>query len=81
MSQKKAEEAIMPGYNEMELLEGKGKEDGGEESSLSSLKSILWHGGSVYDAWFTYASGHIGTKSMMFLLSTTTSLLPTLCDN
>ena len=41
MSQKKAEEAIMPGYNEMEPLEGKGKEDEGEERSLSNLKSIL----------------------------------------
>ena len=50
----------MPGYNEMEPLEGKGKEDGGEERSLSSLKSFLWHGGSVYDAWFTCASGQVG---------------------
>ncbi|KAI7999402.1 Auxin transporter-like protein 4 [Camellia lanceoleosa] len=26
------------------------------DESLCSFKSLVWHGGSIYDAWFNYAS-------------------------
>ncbi|KMZ56097.1 Auxin transporter-like protein 2 [Zostera marina] len=36
--------------------------DGGENADASdgfSMKSVLWHGGSVYDAWFSCASNQV----------------------
>lgn len=53
---KQAEEAIVPGDmkggNEQEQGEG----EIGVDQSMSGFKNFLWHGGSVYDAWFSCAS-------------------------
>ncbi|XP_028803745.1 auxin transporter-like protein 1 [Neltuma alba] len=56
--QKQAEEAIMPTMNpttERDESEGGAKGDG----SAFTFKSFLWHGGSVYDAWFSCASNQV----------------------
>lgn len=35
------------------------KRKGIENDSSNKLKSLLWHGGSVYDAWFNCASNQV----------------------
>lgn len=59
LPQKQAEEAIVSSYNETEI---EGKEEEKEEQSILSVKSLLWHGGSVYDAWFSCASNQVKKK-------------------
>ncbi|KAK3014888.1 hypothetical protein RJ639_008460 [Escallonia herrerae] len=58
LPQKQAEEAIVSNFSE---AEHEGKEEGKEEEDKSffSVKSILWHGGSVWDAWFSCASNQV----------------------
>lgn len=60
--QEQAEEAIVPTTGEMEI-DGSNKEEerGGDEEAHGSfsMKSILWHGGSVWDAWFSCASNQV----------------------
>ncbi|KAJ6865228.1 AUX1-like protein [Populus alba x Populus x berolinensis] len=58
LSQKQAEEAIVPSYSETDQHEGK-EEETEENHSLFSIKSALWHGGSVWDAWFSCASNQV----------------------
>lgn len=57
LPQKQAEEAIVPNISETEH-EGKDEEKV-EEHSVFSVKSFLWHGGSVWDAWFSCASNQV----------------------
>ncbi|KAG8649420.1 hypothetical protein MANES_08G090700v8 [Manihot esculenta] len=57
LPQKQAEEAIVSNFSETEH-EGK-EEDKEEEHSMFSVKSILWHGGSTWDAWFSCASNQV----------------------
>ena len=57
MPQKQAEEAIVPNFNETEH-EGK-EEERDEEHSMLSVKNLLWHGGSAWDAWFSCASNQV----------------------
>lgn len=52
-SDKVVETVIAGNYVEMET-EGKPKD------IKSRLSSLLWHGGSVYDAWFSCASNQVG---------------------
>ncbi|GMN41331.1 hypothetical protein TIFTF001_010552 [Ficus carica] len=61
LAQKQAEEAIVSSLNQTEPSEEeRGEEEGGgKDESLLSLKSLLWHGGSVYDAWFSCASNQV----------------------
>jgi auxin influx carrier (AUX1 LAX family) len=58
LSQKQAEEAIVSNYSETDQHEGK-EEEAEENHSLFSIKSALWHGGSVWDAWFSCASNQV----------------------
>lgn len=54
------EEAIVPSFNqttEQEEYREEQREEGDE--SLVGFKSFLWHGGSVYDAWFSCASNQV----------------------
>lgn len=55
--EKQAEEAIVSAIqNETEA------DDRQEEMAIHSnlsFKSFLWHGGSVYDAWFSCASNQV----------------------
>ena len=34
-----------------------------DNSSAFSFKSLLWHGGSVWDAWFSCASNEVNFNS------------------
>ncbi|CDP14046.1 unnamed protein product [Coffea canephora] len=57
--QKQAEEAIVAG--DVSVNDGT---DGGEEGRVDHepihrFKSLFWHGGSVYDAWFSCASNQV----------------------
>nr|DAD40978.1 TPA_asm: hypothetical protein HUJ06_015301 [Nelumbo nucifera] len=52
---KQAEEAIVSNFNE---TEHEGKEEKTDQS-MFNVKSLLWHGGSVYDAWFSCASNQV----------------------
>ncbi|XVF83945.1 hypothetical protein PTKIN_Ptkin16aG0535200 [Pterospermum kingtungense] len=54
---KQAEEAIVPSFNETTEHEEKEEENG--DHSFFSVKNLLWHGGSVYDAWFSCASNQV----------------------
>lgn len=65
LPQKQAEEAIVSNFSETEH-EGK-EEDKEEEHSMFSVKSILWHGGSTWDAWFSCASNQVYPKITHFL--------------
>lgn len=56
LSQKQAEEAMVSSFSE---TEHEGKEEENKDQSIFSLKSLLWHGGSVYDAWFSCASNQV----------------------
>lgn len=53
---KQAEEAIVSNFNETEQDD---REEEREDQSGFSFKSALWHGGSVYDAWFSCASNQV----------------------
>ena len=51
-SEKEVETVIVGNYVEIDT-EGKSKD------IKSRLSSLLWHGGSVYDAWFSCASNQV----------------------
>lgn len=52
-SDKVVETVIAGNYVEMET-------EGHPKDVKSRLSSFLWHGGSVYDAWFSCASNQVG---------------------
>ncbi|URD84814.1 auxin transporter-like protein 1 [Musa troglodytarum] len=60
---KQAEEAAIPATDiatfSNETAQGGDKEQGGETASVFSMKSLLWHGGSAWDAWFSCASNQV----------------------
>ena len=51
-TEKAVETVIVGNYVEMES-------EGKEKSIKSRLSNLLWHGGSVYDAWFSCASNQV----------------------
>ena len=57
LTQKQSEEAMVSTFNETSY-EGK-EEERHEDESFVSVKSFLWHGGSVWDAWFSCASNQV----------------------
>lgn len=68
--QKEAEEGIAADR------EANGCKGGDEENSLmasparlNNMKSLLWHGGSVYDAWFSCASNQVIFLALEKILS------------
>ena len=52
-SEKEVETVIVGNYEEM-------GSEGKPRDAKSRLLSLLWHGGSVYDAWFNCASNQVG---------------------
>lgn len=50
MASEKVETVVAGNYLEME------REEEGSKSTTSKLSRLFWHGGSVYDAWFSCAS-------------------------
>lgn len=61
LAQKQAEEAIVSSsFNETDQQESVlGKEEEQEQDHSFSVKNFLWHGGSVWDAWFSCASNQV----------------------
>ncbi|GMP79305.1 hypothetical protein CsSME_00034905 [Camellia sinensis var. sinensis] len=53
MASEKVETVVAGNYLEMEREEGESK------SAKSKLSRLFWHGGSVYDAWFSCASNQV----------------------
>lgn len=87
LAQKQAEEAIVSNFSEAHDHEGKedhhqDKEE--ENTSLFNVKNFLWHGGSVWDAWFSCASNQVhpptqykrDSKFCFFLTRLTKLLIP-----
>lgn len=56
LPQKQGEETMMSSLNEA-IEHGEREEE--NEGGGSGLKNFLWHGGSVYDAWFSCASNQV----------------------
>ncbi|KAF2296751.1 hypothetical protein GH714_001643 [Hevea brasiliensis] len=50
MASERVETVIAGNYKEME------REEGNSRSTRSKMSNLFWHGGSVYDAWFSCAS-------------------------
>ena len=70
------EEAIVSSGNdnEGEQITGNhtGKTDEYDPSSGSALSNFLWHGGSVWDAWFSCASNQVqASRTLKFFLKKT----------
>lgn len=64
--QKQAEEAIVSSFNQTDHHDDREEEEGPDQQSAFSLTSFLWHGGSVYDAWFSCASNQVNlTKTQV----------------
>ncbi|KAF1897614.1 hypothetical protein Lal_00032371 [Lupinus albus] len=64
LGHKQSEEAIVS--NNMNETENEGSVGGGmevenkeQDQSMFNVKSFLWHGGSVWDAWFSCASNQV----------------------
>lgn len=72
LPQKQAEEAIVPNLNE---TEHEGKEEDKESQSIFSVKNILWHGGSAWDAWFSCASNQVKKKKKTHFSNSSTIFL------
>ncbi|CAL5202939.1 unnamed protein product [Lathyrus oleraceus] len=53
MTSEKVETVVAGNYLEME------REEEGSKSTSSKLSKLFWHGGSVYDAWFSCASNQV----------------------
>ncbi|XP_058756925.1 auxin transporter-like protein 3 [Vicia villosa] len=53
MTSEKVETVVAGNYLEME------REEEGSKSTSSKLSRLFWHGGSVYDAWFSCASNQV----------------------
>ena len=54
MASEKVETVVAGNYVEMEREEGDGS-----RSAKTKFSKIFWHGGSVYDAWFSCASNQV----------------------
>ena len=70
LSQKQAEEAIVTNFSEAENEGGGREEEKEQDHSMFSVKSFLWHGGSVWDAWFSCASNQVINKKRKRTLNT-----------
>ncbi|GFY83747.1 like AUXIN RESISTANT 1 [Actinidia rufa] len=59
LAQKQAEEAIVSNLDVERENESKEQEKHEEDHSVFSVKNLLWHGGSAWDAWFSCASNQV----------------------
>ncbi|KAF8022037.1 hypothetical protein BT93_G2235 [Corymbia citriodora subsp. variegata] len=60
LSQKQSEEAMVSSFTNAGERDGIVEEEKAQtDGSGSVLKSLLWHGGSAYDAWFSCASNQV----------------------
>lgn len=64
MAAEKIETVIAGNYLEMEREEENTNNNNNISSSAKTkLSNLFWHGGSVYDAWFSCASNQVYTYS------------------
>lgn len=56
MTSEKVETVVAGNYVEMERAE---EESGSKSSTKTKISNLFWHGGSVYDAWFSCASNQV----------------------
>lgn len=76
LPQKQAEEAMVSSFN---LTEHDEREEEKTDEPGVGLKNLLWHGGSVYDAWFSCASNQVRRQkhtNFQFLSWIYTSIAP-----
>lgn len=59
MAAEKIETVVAGNYLEMEREEE--NRSGNNTSAKTKLSNLFWHGGSVYDAWFSCASNQVYT--------------------
>ncbi|KAI3770630.1 hypothetical protein L6452_01770 [Arctium lappa] len=67
LGEKQSEESVVPSESENG---GRGKEAESENRSVFNMTNLLWHGGSVWDAWFSCSSNQVlasETKIYMIL--------------
>lgn len=65
MTSEKVETLVAGNYLEME------REEEGSKSTTSKLSRLFWHGGSVYDAWFSCASN----QALIYLITFTSLIM------
>lgn len=54
MASEKVETVVAGNYVEMEREEGRN-----QSSTKTKISNFFWHGGSVYDAWFSCSSNQV----------------------
>lgn len=59
MAAEKIESVIAGSYLEMEREEESRSINNNDSSAKTKLSNFFWHGGSVYDAWFSCASNQV----------------------
>lgn len=59
MASEKVETVVAGNYVEMEREEGEEGSSNNISSTKTKLSNLFWHGGSVYDAWFSCASNQV----------------------
>ena len=57
--QKQAEAAMVMSETEQDDQ----REEERADQSILGFKNLLWHGGSVYDAWFSCASNQVNSQN------------------
>ena len=57
--QKQAEAAMVMSETEQDDQ----REEERVDQSILGFKNLLWHGGSVYDAWFSCASNQLNSQN------------------
>lgn len=62
MASEKVETVVAGNYLEME------REEEGSKSTSGKLSRLFWHGGSVYDAWFSCASNQALTHTALIIM-------------
>jgi hypothetical protein len=63
-------QGLVGSYGEMEEQNQKleSLQEGPDDVSMGGqMKRLLWHGGSVYDAWFSAASNQVRARFIHFL--------------
>lgn len=59
LHQKQAEDAIVSNFSETAHETREEENEDEQQQSMFSIKNLLWHGGSAWDAWFSCASNQV----------------------
>lgn len=70
VTEKQGEEAIVSSnLNENDQGNNLDTKEGEDDHSMFGLKSFLWHGGSVWDAWFSCASNQVSLSAFDIIVN------------